>query len=282
MDMKFFDRLLAIDRRIIFLFVIIAVTLPLFSKATLHIEVSPMVKAVYDAVDNLPPGSKVLVSFDYDPASAPELQPMALSFFRHCFSKDLKVVIIGLWPQGPVQANIALEDVFRDPEIKAKNLKYGVDYVNLGYMAGNEVVIQSMGSNIHTTFPADYTGNRTSELPLMKGIKNFDNIDFIYNLSAGYPGTMEWVQFAVDRFQAKLGAGNTAVQAPGMYPYIPEQLVGVLGGMKGGAEYEIIAKRPARAVSYMLSQGVSHAVIIFFIIIGNLAFFVTRGKKKTS
>jgi hypothetical protein len=281
--MKFFERLLIIDRRIIFLLVAIAVTLPLFSKAILYIEISPTVKAVYDAVDSLPPGSKVLTSFDYDPASAPELQPMALSFFKHCFSKDLKVIIIGLWPQGPVQANIALEDVFRDPEIKAKNLKYGEDYVNLGYMAGNEVVIQRMGSDIQATFPVDYSGNRTSELPLMKGIKNFDNIDFVYNLSAGYPGTMEWVQFAVDRFHATLGAGNTAVQAPGMYPFVHTgQLLGVLGGMKGGAEYEIIAKRPARAVSYMFSQGVSHAVVVFFVIIGNLAFFATRGKRKTS
>lgn len=281
--MKFFDRLLAIDRRIIFLLVAIAVTLPLFSKAILHIEVSPTVKAVYDAVESLPAGSKVLVSFDYDPASAPELQPMALSFFRHCFSKDLKVIIIGLWPQGPVQANIALEDVFRDPEIEAKNLEYGEDYVNLGYMAGNEVVIQGMGADIHTTFPADYSGNRTSELSLMKGVKNFDNIDFVYNLSAGYPGTQEWVQFAVDRFHATLGAGNTAVQAPGMYPYVQTgQLLGVLGGMKGGAEYEIIGNRPARAVSYMFSQSVSHAVVVFFIIVGNLAFFATRGKRKTS
>jgi len=279
--MRFFDKLLVIDRRIIFLFVAIAVTLPLFSKAILHIEVSPTVKAVYETVDNLPAGSKVLVSFDYDPASAPELQPMALSFFRHCFSKDLKVIIIGLWPQGPVQANIALEDVFRNPDIQAKNLQYGIDYVNLGYMAGNEVVIQSMGSDIHTTFPADYSGNRTSELPLMKGVKNFDNIDFVYNLSAGYPGTQEWVQFAVDRFNARLGAGNTAVQAPMMYPYMQAgQLIGILGGMKGGAEYEILAKRPARAVSYMFSQGVSHAVVVFFVIIGNLAFFITRGKKK--
>ena len=280
--MRFFEGLLVIDRRIIFLLVAIAITLPLFSKVILHIEISPMARGVYDAVDKLPPGSKVLVAFDYDPGSAPELQPMALSFFRHCFTKDLKVIIMGLWPQGPVQANIALEDIFRDPEIKAKNLKYGVDYVNLGYMVGNEVVIQRMGSDIQATFPVDYSGNRTSELPLMKGIKNFDNIDFVYNLSAGYPGTQEWVQFAADRFHVKLGAGNTAVQAPGMYPYIPRQLVGILGGMKGGAEYEIIDKHPARAVSYMFSQGVSHAVVVLFIIIGNFAFFMTRGKKKTS
>jgi hypothetical protein len=116
----------------------------------------------------------------------------------------------------------------------------------------------------------------------MRGVRNFDNIDFVYNLSAGYPGTMEWVQFAADRFHAVLGAGNTAVQAPLMYPYLGrKQLVGILGGMKGAAEYEVLAKRPARAVRYMFSQGISHAVVVFFVIIGNLAYFFTRKKKES-
>jgi hypothetical protein len=51
--------------------------------------------------------------------------------------------------------------------------------------------------------------------------------------------------------------------------------------MKGGAEYEIAIKRPAKAVSYMFSQAVAHGVICIFIIIGNIAFFSLK-KKKTS
>jgi hypothetical protein len=278
----FWEKLLSIDRRIIFLFIAVAISLPLFFKTSLDMPVSPVVQEVYNAVEKLQAGSKVLVSFDYDPSSMPELQPMAESFFRHCFRNNLKVIIMGLWPQGPLQANIALEQVFKDEDIKAKNLQYGIDYVNLGFTAGNEVVIDRMGHDFRESYPADSRGTPLSEIPLMRGVRNYDNIDLILNLSAGYPGTQEWVQYAVDVFHVKLAAGNTAVQAPSMYPYIQTgQLAGVLGGMKGGAEYEIALKRPAKAVSYMFSQAIAHGVICLFIIIGNIAFFSLR-KKKTS
>jgi hypothetical protein len=278
----FWENLLSIDRRIIFLFIAIAISLPLFFKTSIHMPVTPVVQGVYDAIENLPTGSKVLISFDYDPSSMPELQPMAESFFRQLFQKNLKVIIMGLWPQGPLQANIALDKVFKDPDIEAKNLQYGIDYVNLGFTAGNEVVIDRMGHDFQEAYPADSRGTPLSEIPLMKGVRNYDNIDLIVNLSAGYPGTQEWVQYAVDVFHVKLVAGNTAVQAPSMYPYVQTgQLAGILGGMKGGAEYELALKHPAKAVSYMFSQAVAHAVICVFIIIGNIAFFSMR-KKKTS
>jgi len=278
--MNFLEKLLALDRRIIFLFIAIAVALPLFFTVKLHIEVTPVVRNLHNALEALPPGSKVLVSLDYDPGSMPELQPMAESFFRYCFMRDLKIIIIGLWPNGPIQANSALEIILNEPDIKKKNPKYGIDYVNLGYTAGNEVVIERMGSDIPVTFPKDYSGNKTEDLLLMKGVKNFNNIDFVYNLSAGYPGTVEWVLFGVDPYKIKLGAGNTAVQAPQIYPYLNSgQLVGLLGGMKGGAEFEIATGKPAKAVKFMFSQSVSHALICFFILIGNFAYFATRKKK---
>lgn len=279
---SFWEKLLSIDRRVIFIFIMVAVALPLFFGISMHIQVTPVATGTYQAVEDLSPGSKVLVSFDYDPGSMPELQPMAEAFFRHAFKKDLKVIIMGLWPQGPLQANMALDAVFQDEDIKAKNLQYGIDYVNLGYTAGNEVVIDRMGHSFGESYPQDAQGTFLSEIPLMRGVRNYDNVDLIFSLSAGYPGTQEWVQYGVDVFHVKLTAGNTAVQAPSMYPYVQTgQLSGVLGGMKGGAEYETLLGIPGRAVRYMFSQAVAHAVICFFIIIGNLAFFSMR-RRKTS
>lgn|SRR5574341_479690 len=283
--MEFWQKILAIDRRLIFLFVAVAIILPLFVIAPAgflgRIEVDAPVQAVYDYIEKLPPDSKVIVAFDYDPPTTPELQPMAVSFLKHCFMKDLKIIIMGLWPQGPVQAQFALEqEIFTDEKIKAKKLKYGTDYVNLGFQAGNEFVISRMGSDIAAAFPVDYYRNRTTELPLMKDVKNFDNIRLVYNLSAGYPGTYEWVIFAGDRFGVKIAGGNTAVQYPLNSPYIQTgQLVGLLGGMAGAAGYEKVSGYLGKATKYMLSQTVSHAVVIFFIILGNVAYFITRGRK---
>lgn len=270
-----------VERRVVFLYVGIAVAMPLFMSLSQKIPISPEVEAVYNSVKELPAGSKVLVSFDYDPPSAPELQPMAEAFLYYCFVRDLKVIMIGLWPQGPQQANLAIEKVFEHEDIKLKNLKYGIDYVNLGYQAGNEFVIQRMGSDFRAMFPSDYRGKPYEEIPLVKNVKNFSNIDYCFNLSSGFVGTREWVQIAVDRFGVKLAAGNTAVQAPQMYPFMRAgQLIGLLGGMNGAAEFEFLTEWVGKGTKYMLSQSFAHMIVIAFIIIGNVAFF--RSGRKSS
>ncbi|MEW6015079.1 MAG: hypothetical protein AB1690_07135 [Candidatus Zixiibacteriota bacterium] len=270
-----------VGRRIVFLFVGLAVILPLFMTISQPIPLSPEVKQVYDAVVALKPGSKVLVSFDYDPPSAPELQPMAETFFRLCLTRDLKIIIMGLWPQGPQQAEIAMRKTLEYPEIASKNLRYGIDYVNLGFQTGNEFVIQRMGGDFKSMFPTDLNGTAYDSLPLVRNVRNFSNIDYAFNLSAGYPGTVEWVQVAVDRYGLKMGAGNTAVQTTQMYPYLrAKQLVGLLGGLNGAAEFERAANMIGKGTKFMVSQSFSHIIVIAFIIIGNAAFFLGDKRKK--
>jgi hypothetical protein len=272
-----------VGRRVVFLFVGIAVVLPFFMKIHQPIRVSPEVQTVYDSTANLRPGSKVLVSFDYDPASAPELQPMAESYFRLCLERDLKIIIIGLWPQGPQQAELALQIALSDSSIVKKKLERGIDYVNLGFQTGNEFVIQRMGTDFRMMFPRDTRNIPYDSIPLLRDVRNFSNIDYSFNLSAGYPGTVEWIQVAVDRYGLRLGAGNTGVQATGMYPYLRSgQLKGLLGGLSGAAEFEKATGKEGSATFYMLPQSFSHVIVIAFIIIGNAAYFLgekTKAKK---
>lgn len=277
---SFWDRLMLIDRRVIFLAVLIAVSLPLFLDLSQPVYVTTEVRDLYEAMEKLPSGSKVLMAFDYDPPSAPELQPMAVAGITYCLQRDLKMIIIGLWPQGPQQANQALAEVVgQDPGrefvFEGKTYRYGEDWVNLGFQEGREFVIQRMGSSFEGAFPKDYVGTPYAEFPLLQGVTNFSNIDFIFNFSAGYPGTIEWVQLAGDRFHASIGAANTAVQAPMVYPYYRAgQLTGILGGMKGAAEYEVLVGIKGQGTKFMLSQSFAHAIVIFFIVVGNVAYFV--------
>ena len=271
-----------IERRTVFAFIGIALTLPFFMSIALKIKPSPEVLEFYDAIAKLPPGSKVLAAFDYDPPSAPELQPMADAFMKYAFKHEIKVIIIGLWPQGPQQAILATNRALEDSIVQSRNIQYGTDYVNLGFQSGNEFVIQRMGSSFKSMFPRDINSTPYEQIPLLNGVENFSNIDLIVNFSAGYPGTKEWVQYAVDRFQIQCSAGNTAVQAPEMYPYLSAgQLQGLAGGMTGAAEFEFATKETGKASLAMLSQVFSHAVVIAFIIIGNFAFLRSRfGKGK--
>lgn len=113
--MGFWDKLMRIDRRIIFLCVVTAVTLPLFLDISQEIIVSAEVQDGFDAMDLLQPGSRVLIPCDYDPPSAPELQPMAVTAIRFCLEREMKFIIMGLWPQGPQQANAAFETALGRP-----------------------------------------------------------------------------------------------------------------------------------------------------------------------
>jgi len=295
---KIFRTLLAIDRRIIFLVIFLAVSIPIFLRMKIDIKVTREVQIFYDAIEALPTGSRVLITFDYDPGSEPELQPMAEAGFRHIIRNRVKFIIMGLWPQGPMQANKALavmnevregfiiEDgdslVFgRDLIVVGPDtIRYGRDFLNLGFQAGNEAVIQRMGSSVEAAFANDARYGRPIEsYPIMNGLNKLSDFDFIFNLSAGYPGTVEWVQFAVDRFHVACGAGNTAVQAPQVYPYLDTgQLSGLMGGMKGGAEYEKLTGFKAKATMAMVSQTAAHIFVVLFIVIGNLAYFMTRGR----
>jgi hypothetical protein len=277
--MSLLERMLKLDRRWIYLFVGAAVAVPLFLKIPQTIPITPEARGLYNAVEKLPPGSKVLLACDYDPGSAAEIQPMAATFLKHALSRRLRVIIVGLWAQGPQQADLALQEALREPTVAALKPQYGIDYVNLGFQSGNEVVIQRMGSDIRAIFPRDSRGTPIDRFPIMEGVNDFTSISFIFNVSAGYPGTVEWVQFAGDRFHAQIASGSTAVQAPQVYPYFPRQMVGLLGGMKGAAEYEEVTGFKGKGTKFMLAQSFSHVIVVFFIVVGNIAFFLTRRRK---
>lgn len=272
-----------IERRFVFIYIAFAVICPLFMNITPPLPVTNDVVRLYDALEGLEPGSKVIAAFDYDPPSAPELQPMAVAFMKYAFKHDLKVIVMGLWPQGPQLANQAIEEAMADTTIAAKDLQYGEDWVNLGFQSGNEFVIQSMGTRFDRMFPRDTRGSRYEDVPMLANVVNFNNVDFVFNLSSGKPGTIEWVQIAVDRFGVTMGAGNTAVQAPQVYPYLRAgQLQGLLGGMSGAAEFEKVVEERGQASTFLLSQMFAHAIVILFVVIGNAAFFTEHKQRRIS
>jgi hypothetical protein len=274
---KILEKLDTLDRRIIFIFIGLAIAIPLFFPVNLDFSITQPVQSFYDAIENLPTGSKVLVSCDYDPGSMPELYPMNVAVFYHLMSRNLKIITMQLWPAGTPLAQSAMSEVLKD----FPNKKYGEDWVNLGFKEGREVVMVSMGTSIPKTFPTDYQGRKLEDLPIMQGVTNFDNLALLVNISGGLPGTKEWVLQVQSRYHVKLGSGCTAVSAPEFYPYVQSgQLVGLLGGMKGAAEYEKLVKRPGTAARGMDAQSVSHIVVFLFILIGNIAFFALKKTKK--
>jgi hypothetical protein len=266
-----------LDRRWIFLAVALLVVVPLlFGFHLAPILPSHRSKGFYDAIERVPEGSTVLVAGDYDPGTTAENYPMHLAAVRHLMRRNIKIIGVELYPGGPPLT----DQVFRIAAAEYGK-KQDIDYVNLGYKVGNELVMSSMGSSIPTTFPVDNRGVPVSQIPVMKGIDNFQQIRLIVSISAGYPGTKEWVQQVVSRFHVPMVAGVTAVSAPEYYPYLQAgQLHGLLGGMAGAAEYEVLVRHKGLASRGMDAQSLAHLFIAFMILLGNLAFLPQRKKTR--
>ncbi|GIW73255.1 MAG: hypothetical protein KatS3mg102_2797 [Planctomycetota bacterium] len=106
--------LLRIDRRLIYALVAIAIGLPTLWRFRLPIAPSPPVEGVHSAIEALEPGQVLLASLDFDPASAPELEPMSRAVLRHAFRKRLRVIAMTHWPQGVGLANQIVEQTVRE------------------------------------------------------------------------------------------------------------------------------------------------------------------------
>ena len=146
-----------------FLLVGILVLVPLLFPLKLPIAVSGPAQRFYTAVEKVPDGSIVVISGDFDPASAPELMPMTNTAVRHLFKKNCRIIALELWPGGPPLVDGVLHKIGGE-----MGKKYGTDYVNLGYKSGNEVVMLAFGGTFSGTFPNDYSGTPVSTLPLMQ------------------------------------------------------------------------------------------------------------------
>jgi len=276
--MAILQKLMQIDRRYIFVFIAVAIILPTVYPVRMKIDISEPVQKIYDKIDSLKPGTVILLSNDYDPAAKPELYPMTLALLRHCFRRDIRVLAMTLWPQGAGLVRLALQTTAK--EYKKKE---GVDYIFLGFKPGGPAVIIGMGQNLLETFPKDAVGRLLAEQPLIKdtGIKSLKDIPFAISISAGVPGIDDWIVYGRDQYGFDMAGGCTGVMATDFYPYLNSgQLIGLMGGLKGAAEYETLIGRPDEATRNMSPQSFSHLVIIAFVILGNIALLAERAAKR--
>ena len=272
--MSFWDRLLDLDRRWVFLGIALAVVIPIVTKYALpQGKPAPPTVAVYDYIEDLEPGDVVMVAFDYSPSSMPELHPQALAVVRHLFERKLRVLSVSLNPQGTALGREVLATI--GDEVGAVD---GEDYVHLGFKPGGSQVILGMGENIERVYPTTADGRPTADLLVMKGVHNYDDISLLVDFAAGNL-PFAWIGYAGERYNQKIACGITAVMATDLYPYLQsDQLVGLINGLKGAAEYEnLMGLDPAEAPGMlgMSAQSIAHLLIILLVIAGNIAYFAS-------
>jgi hypothetical protein len=270
-----------IDRRIIFLFIFMTVATAVLFGIEFKEYPTPIVKKVFDKIESMPPGSKVLISFDFDPAMKPEVYPMANAFVRHCLTKGHKLYLMTIWATGQALMTETVETVIKN---EFPDAVYGEDYVMLGFKAGGVGVLNVIITDFRKMYPDDEHGTSLDSIPLFADVKSAKDLDLVLPVGGGQPGPKEWILFIGDPGNVPVAPGLAAVVAPLIYPYYPKQAIGLLGGVKGAAEYESELRShypqfrdiEAPALRMMGPQTMAHIVIMAFIVIGNISYFRSR------
>lgn len=309
--MKFSEIIQNLDRRYIYIVVALSVIIPLIFPLGLKTYITTPVEDLYRHIDAISgrDDMAIIMDFTHDPATLPELYPMDVAILRHCFERKIKVFTLSVLPQGAAIIQMVLSEVKEDyPDIEAD-----VDYCNFGFKPWNLKlpIVLGMGDDIAKAIETNAEGRKLENLPIMKKIKNYDNIQVVIEISGSAMGYY-WVTYARAKFGVDVAVGLTAVMAADVYPYLQTgQFVGALGGLKGAAEYEELvevfamngldfSKKKARNIEWtskqytlsevhykykkarigMDAQAIVHLLIILFIIIGNIGYFLDLRQKK--
>jgi hypothetical protein len=290
--MHWSDRLQRFDRRWIFLIMALAIVIPLYVPIGLPIKARPMTKAAFNAVEELHAGDVVLVSMDLDPASTAELEPYYRAVMLQLKRKGVKLVFTTLWYQAPPLVARWLRETVDVAIAPAGTPGYdgppdrpyvrNQDYVYLGFREGKQNIILGMGANLPGVFGGKTDdGTPLADIPWLRSIHGLGDFKLMVLVSAGAPGAKEYVQFAQNRYDLRMVAVTTAVSVTDLAPYYQAgQLLGIVAGLAGSAEYEVMVGKPSIGVQGADVLNAGHGVVIIAIILGNLAYFASRRRKK--
>jgi hypothetical protein len=284
------NRLSSLDRRYIFLLMALVIIIPILVPTNITMGTMRVTQSLYDTVDSIDRTKQcLLISSDYTPQTEAENHPMVLSLLRHAFARRIPVLINALYVEGAPMLDQALKQVMGEFNARATShadsIVYGRDVVYLGWQPPPIVPILSMGQSIRGIYPIDYYDTSTDSLALTQWTENYDQVGIVVAITSGQ-SPLWYVMYAQPKYGVKVGGGCTAVNAPDFYPYYQTgQLSGLMAGMKGAAEYETLVEKNfhlgtrRKATEAMASQSAAHVMMMVLIIIGNIAFFATRGRK---
>jgi uncharacterized protein (DUF2249 family) len=286
--MNIFDRMMSLDRRWVFLLLAIVCVVTFVWDFPVPITVSSEVKSIYDKFDALEEGDMIYMSVDYDPNALAELHPTTYVLAEFCFRRKIKVIFGTLSNLGQGMVDQVIQDVtdsvshpktYNGVAYEGIQIQNGIDYVFLGYKPYPAVVIQAMGLDFRVPFPTDYYGTPIDSLPMMQGVKNFDQCKLVMDMAAGNVAEM-WITYGHGNYGVPLALAVTGVMGADMYPWLASgQIFGLAAGLLGSAQIEKLADNPGRAIDGMRIQLFAHIVIILFIVMGNIGYLVTRKRK---
>ncbi len=276
--MKVWQALLTLDRRILYLVLMILVGWQVVSPLQAENVVSTKTDSLFDYIDSMNEGDVVLVQSDWTNSTRGESRSQFQALMRHLMRKKVKIIVTSIDGQAIEVARVNIEEVAK--EHGNNDYEQGRDYVIAGFFPDAPNYVFGVVNDIRKEFAPRGVVNT----PVMANISDLSDCRAVILVTASASINI-WYQRM--RNKTKLGLFCTAVMSAENIPYYASgQLFGLAIGAKGAFDYETLLQDKykedqkminlAAGQRYMGPLAFALMLLIVAVIFGNIAMVMVR------
>ena len=231
------------------------------------------IQEVSQLVGGLPPGTPVLLAFDYEPGLSGEMDAAASAVVDHLMVRGVSLALVSTSPIGPVLAEHFVQKI----QVKHRYLP-GKQYLNLGYIPGGSVGLLSFASLPQRTLPYTIDGKRAWENTPLQNVKKLSDFTLVVVIVDDPETARNWIE----QVQPFLGVTPlvmviSAQAEPMIRPYYegsPRQIQGMVVGLTGGSAYERMTGLEGLGRAYWDAFGIELFLAVAIILVGAMVSFI--------
>ncbi|MCS7386708.1 MAG: hypothetical protein NDF55_08265 [archaeon GB-1867-005] len=199
---------------------------------------------------------------------------------KHLIQRGAKIIYWGF----SIDVDMTMNAIkARVPQLKGPNeaagpgdYKYGEDWVYCGLLPPGEATVAQLADNIHSIIKYDKYSIPVEELPLLQRVKSAKDVSLVITSDTGDYGDY-YIRHWNARYNTPIAeVGIAMIYSSYMTYYQTGQVIGLLKGCRGGAEYERLTGAIGEGTRRMDALNASHLLTIFAVIIANLSYFATK------
>jgi hypothetical protein len=282
--MKIWQTLLNLDRRILYLILMVLVGWQIVAPIDADNVVSAKTQDLFASIEAMREGDVVVVQSDWTNSTRGESRSQFQALMRHLMRKRVKIILTSIDPQAIEVARVNLEEVAKEPG--NNNYELNRDYVIGGYFPDAYNYVFGMVNNIRKELAA----KGVLGTPVMENINDLSDCKAVILVTASASINV-WYQRM--RSKTDLALFCTAVMSAENIPYYASgQLVGLAIGAKGAFDYETLLEEKygsqdgminiAAGKRYMGPLAFALMLLIVAVVFGNIAMVMVRKGGSTS
>lgn len=277
MSNNFWKTLYAIDRRVLYLILIVLVSWQIVKPIQAENVVSPMTKSFYTHLSELQPNDLVIIESDWTTSTRGESLGQFQALMRLLMRKQVRFVITCV--SDPLIPDLLRPIIGSISEEHGGTYRENENWFMAGYFPGAEAHIRGMVNDLRK----ELAPKGILDTQVLAGIDDISDAKAVVVVT-GSASINLWYERI--RNKAPVGLMCTAVMSAENIPYfVSGQLFGIVIGAKGAYDMETLLaeefpspeyKNYQSGLKYMSPLAFALGLLILSVVLGNIAMFVLR------